>query len=152
MNRKRWIIGLFSIMSLLSCSGERPPQVGTEPPQLAACPDSPNCVSSLSAQTDSQHFITPLSYQGTLAQAQADLLTVITSLPRTTVITIQPQYIYVEFTSLVFRFVDDVEFLLIAEQPLIHVRSTSRLGYSDFGVNRQRVETIRRHFEALNHR
>ncbi len=145
-------MGLASILSLLSCSGERPQQVNTKPPQLAACPNSPNCVSSLSAETDSQHFVTPFRYHSTLAQAQAHLLTVIENTPRTTLVTTQPQYIYAEFTSLVFRFVDDVEFLFMPEQQLIHIRSASRLGHSDFGVNRKRVETLRRHFEALNHR
>lgn len=143
-------MGLCSFLSLVSCSGVRPPEVNTE--QLAACPDSPNCVSSLSAETDHQHFIPPLYYQSSQAEAQAHLLTVIENLPRTAVMTAQTQYVYAEFTSLVFRFVDDVEFLFIPEQQLIHVRSASRLGHSDFGVNRRRVETIRRQFEALNHR
>ncbi|WP_420597789.1 DUF1499 domain-containing protein [Neptuniibacter sp.] len=72
---------------------------------------------------------------------------------RATVTETEGNYIRVKFVSLIFRFVDDVEFLILEKGPnevLIHVRSASRLGYSDFGVNRKRVEKIRSRFSELN--
>jgi uncharacterized protein (DUF1499 family) len=60
----------------------------------------------------------------------------------------QGNYLHVEMRSLMFRFVDDVEFSLAASAGLIHVRSASRVGYSDFGVNRKRVERIRAAFDS----
>ena len=62
----------------------------------------------------------------------------------------EERYIHTEFTSAFFRFVDDVEFLLDDGTRTIHVRSASRVGYSDFGVNRRRVEELRSRFDALN--
>ena len=72
---------------------------------------------------------------------------IIASLPRTQVVSHTNEYIHAECTSLIFRFVDDVEFLLDEEKYLIHVRSASRVGYSDLGVNRKRIETIRQQFQ-----
>jgi len=68
---------------------------------------------------------------------------------RARVVTEDGCYIHVEFTSFVFRFVDDAEFLLDEAVKTIHVRSASRIGYSDLGVNRKRVEMIRSRFDAI---
>jgi uncharacterized protein (DUF1499 family) len=67
------------------------------------------------------------------------------SLPRTKIITETPTYLYAEATSKVMRFVDDVEFLFADEAEIseVHVRSASRKGYRDFGVNRERIEQVR---------
>jgi uncharacterized protein (DUF1499 family) len=73
---------------------------------------------------------------------------IIAGLPRTRIISVDERYLHVEMTSAFFRFVDDVEFLLDPEAGVIHVRSASRLGYSDLGVNRKRIEGIRASFEA----
>jgi uncharacterized protein (DUF1499 family) len=78
-----------------------------------------------------------------------DLKTVIQNLPKTKIITETENYLYAEFTSALMGFVDDVEFLLDEEQKVIHVRSASRLGQSDLGVNRQRIETIRANIREL---
>jgi uncharacterized protein (DUF1499 family) len=113
--------------------------------KLAPCPDSPNCVSSQSS--DSSHFVEPLSYPDSRAKAKTRLLEIIESMPRTQIISSTPLYIHAEVTSLLFRFVDDVEFLFEEESNLIHVRSASRIGYSDLGVNRKRIEGIRQRFQ-----
>ncbi len=110
-----------------------------------ACPSSPNCVSSQSSDTD--HFVDPLVYRGTLEGAKAQLIQVLTSLPRTKIVKEEPAYLRAESTSLIFRFTDDLEFAFDDIQKLIHVRSASRVGYSDLGANRKRVETIRRRFQ-----
>ncbi len=112
--------------------------------QLQPCPQSPNCVSSQS--TDAEHFIEALAYQGSIEEAKARVIQEIASLPRTRIVENEPTYLHVECTSLIFRFTDDLEFAFDDTQKVIHVRSASRVGHSDLGANRKRVETIRQHF------
>ncbi len=128
-------------MALFSFSGTRPSNIGVTNGNLLDCPNSPNCVSSQS--TDAEHKIAPLTYTGDPAKALADLKAVIANMPRTKIITAEGNYLYAEFTSSLMGYVDDVEFYLNADQSLIEVRSASRLGQSDLGVNRDRVEAIR---------
>ena len=116
---------------------------------LPPCPSSPNCVSSVEG-TDQAHFVPPLRYQGTAEDAKARLLTILHTMPRTRVVTDEAWYLHAECTSLVFRFVDDVEFWFHEREPIIHVRSASRIGHSDFGVNRKRIEHIRTRFQSLS--
>lgn len=130
-----------TLASLFSFSGTRPTTLGVQEGKLAACPPSPNCVSSQSE--DSTHQIDALTYGSTPEEAMAKLKTVIQSLPRTQIITEGEDYLYAEFTSQLMGFVDDVEFYLDRSSNTIQVRSASRLGESDLGVNRDRVETIR---------
>ena len=108
---------------------------------LSPCPSSPNCVST-QAQ-DESHAIAPLRYQKTRAEAKEALKAIIRSLPRTKLVEEDDTYLHYEFTSLLLRFVDDVEFLFDAEAKTIHFRSASRSGYGDLGVNRRRMEEIR---------
>jgi uncharacterized protein (DUF1499 family) len=77
-----------------------------------------------------------------------ELTVIVQTFPRTSVITVSDSYLHAEFTSLIFRFVDDVEFVIDNDAKVIHVRSASRLGTSDLGVNRKRVEEIRRLWNA----
>lgn len=114
--------------------------------KLAAPPKSPNCVSSQADPSDAEHHIAPLSFDGDVAKAKAKLLAIVGSMPRTAVQTEDEAYVHVTFTTRVFRWVDDVEFLFDADAGLVHVRSASRTGYSDMGVNRKRVEAIRQVF------
>ena len=81
-----------------------------------------------------------------VAEAQARLKQVLLNEPRTRIVKEEGGYLHAEARSFLFRFVDDVEFMFDADQQVIHVRSASRLGYSDLGVNRRRVERIRRAF------
>jgi uncharacterized protein (DUF1499 family) len=108
---------------------------------LSPCPSSPNCVST-QAQ-DESHAIAPLRYQKTRAEAKEALKAIIRTLPRTTLVEEDDTYLHYEFTSLLLRFVDDVEFLFDDEAKTIHFRSASRTGYGDLGVNRRRMEEIR---------
>lgn len=114
--------------------------------RFAPCPDSPNCVSTQAPPTDNTHAIAPIAYTGEREAAQQRLLAVIQAMPDTTIITAEREYIYVEFRSRLLRFVDDVEFYLDDTAKLIHFRSASRLGRGDLGVNRRRMEEIRRRF------
>jgi len=80
---------------------------------------------------------------GSTESVSATLLQVISNLPRTEVITSEGDYIHATFTSQIMGYIDDVEFLIDADAGVVHVRSASRLGHSDLGVNRARVEEIR---------
>jgi len=113
---------------------------------ISPCPNSPNCVSSAPG-TDREHFVEPLHYTGTLDKSKAHLLAIIHAMPRTRIVGNDSYHLHVEYTSLLFRFVDDVEFWFDPEAPLIHVRSASRIGYSDLGANRKRVDSIRSQLE-----
>lgn len=127
--------------------GKRPTNIGVNSGKLAPCPNSPNCVSSQSQ--DIQHKIEPLTYKSAPQQAMANLKTVIQNMERTKIISETDNYLYTEFTSKLMGYVDDVEFYLDPTANIIHVRSASRLGKSDLGVNRQRVETIRAKLNEL---
>ena len=118
--------------------------------KLSPCPSSPNCVSSLNS--DRKHAVEPLRYRGSRDDARQRILAVLNSLERARVVRSENDYVHAEFRSRIFRFIDDVELYFAEEDGLIHVRSASRVGYSDLGANRKRVEHIRRAFEAMTHR
>ncbi len=132
---------------LVGCTGIRPDNLGVRDGKLAPCPSTPNCASSQS--TDAEHAVAPLPYTGPAGPAIDDLKKIILAVPRTRIIAEQHGYLRAEFSSLIFRFVDDVEFY--ANEPLqrIEVRSASRLGRSDLGVNRKRIEEIRARLQEL---
>jgi len=132
------------VLLCAACAGSAPPPGGGSAPR--PCPSSPNCVSSRT--TDEAHRIEPLFFAGTAAEGLAAIRRVVLALPRTRIVDEAPGYLRAEFTSLVFRFVDDVEFAADEAAGVIHVRSASRVGSSDLGVNRRRVEDIR---ERLKH-
>lgn len=115
---------------------------------LAPCPTSPNCVSSLEPESDHEHYIAPFRFTGDPAAAWQRLKAAVLTEKRVTVVAEQANYLNAEMRSLLFRFTDDVEFSLHTGSGVIHVRSASRKGYSDFGVNRKRVERIRTVFES----
>jgi uncharacterized protein (DUF1499 family) len=126
--------------------GKRPPDLGVTGGRLKPAPKSPNAVSSQAE--DVQHKIAPLSYQTLQVQAIETLAKIIEATPRTHIITRSTDYLYAEYESALLGFVDDVEFYFEPRTKLVQVRSASRLGYSDFGVNRARVEDIRRRLAA----
>ncbi len=108
---------------------------------LRPCPSSPNCVSTQAR--DEGHAIAPLRYKKPRAEAKEALKAAVATLPRVTLVEEDEFYLHYEFTSLLFRFVDDVEFLFDAAAHIIHFRSASRTGYGDLGVNRKRMEELR---------
>jgi len=117
---------------------------------LRPCPSSPNCVSSLAVASDSIHFIEPFKFEGPSEAAWNALKLAVLSLPRVTIVKESRAYLHVEARTLLFRFVDDLEFKLVDSEGVIHVRSSSRLGYGDLGVNRKRMEKIRERFLQVN--
>jgi uncharacterized protein (DUF1499 family) len=138
---------LMSILSsiLAACAGERPDNLGIRDGRLTECPGSPNCVSSQTV--DERHRMAPLVFSDDPAPAFARLKQTLVGRGDTTIIEERPGYLRVEFRTTLF--VDDGEFLLDGQQRLIQVRSASRLGYSDLGKNRSRLEEIRQQFNSL---
>ena len=127
------------LLTLLSCASN-PPKVQLVDGKLRPCPKSPNCVSSESDSASSR--IEPLTFQGPPEKAWNDLKETTREMGGK----IQEEhegYLWATFTSKVFRFVDDVEFRMVSADGIVHVRSGSRVGYSDLGVNRRRVEKLR---------
>lgn len=112
---------------------------------LPPCRRTPNCVST---QTDDpSKLMEPIPYSGPLAAARERLLAVLRALPRTRIVLEEPGYLKAECRSRLFRFVDDVDLLFDDQAKLIHFRSAARLGRRDFGVNRERMDEIRRQFQ-----
>jgi uncharacterized protein (DUF1499 family) len=132
------------VVYAVSLLARRPPNLGVKNGQLAPCPASPNCVCTHAE--DDEHAIEPLRFIGTPAEAMAKLKQALDMLPRKQVVTETPDYLHVECWSLIFRYTDDVEFLIDGPIQTIQFRSASRIGRSDFGVNRARMEAIRKAF------
>ena len=124
-------------------SGKRPDYLGFKDGNLPRCKRTPNCVSSQADPSDREHYIAPIPFKGGALEAVAAVRKAVESLPRATVIRQEANYLYAEFRSKVMRFVDDTEFAFDEKAGVIHVRSASRLGRRDFGVNRARIEEIR---------
>ena len=122
--------------------------LGVNNSHLAACPASPNCV--VSQDGDAKHAIDPITYHVDREQAKETLLKVLTVVPRTEVIEKTDSYIHALSKSRIFKFVDDVEFYFPDDGKVIHMRSASRVGESDLGVNRRRMEQIRLAMEDLD--
>lgn len=127
-----------------------PPNLGVRDGQLAPCGRAPNCVSSQADEP--QRAVAALEFSGDPTEAFGRLEQLIASMPRTRIVSREGNYLHAEFTTRLLRFTDDVEFLLDENAGLIHVRSASRVGHSDLGTNRRRVETIRRMFGATQTR
>lgn len=145
MNRIFFLL-VFLHLLVLGCSGAKPLNLGVTEGRLASCPSSPNCVSSQGE--DETHKMEPWAYHTSLAQAKEKILDILRSMPRAKVVTVEENYIRAEFTSRLFRFVDDVEFYFDDTDNVINFRSASRVGYSDLGVNRKRMEEIQERFES----
>lgn len=137
---------LVSVILLTGCSGTMI-NLGINEGRLQPCPKTPNCINSQSG-TEGQK-VQPINYTGAQKEAHERLLQIIKTEKRTKILTVHGNYIRVEFTSALFRFVDDVEFYFPEGQEgdgVIHVRSASRVGHSDLGANRKRIERIRSKF------
>ncbi|MBI5909804.1 MAG: DUF1499 domain-containing protein [Betaproteobacteria bacterium] len=125
-------------------SGTRPDNLGVHDGRLAPPKRTPNNVNSqVDRNADPEHYIEPLRYRGDARKAWETLHNIVSGMPRVKVVQSEPNYLYAEFTSKLMGFIDDTEFYLDEKAGVIHVRSASRLGRRDFGVNRERIEYIR---------
>ena len=111
---------------------------------LSPCSKKSNCVSSL--DTERRRFVEPLPFSGSAKAAKTGLLKVLASMKGAQVIKTDEHYIHAEFVSPVFKFVDDVEFLIDEVSHTIQLKSSSRVVFYDFGANRKRIKLIREHF------
>ncbi len=125
----------------MSCAGRRPDNLSTAGSMLRPCPSSPNCVCSDDAEPN--HWIAPFALLIPPDEAWVVAVEVVEQLPRTTILSRTDQYLHAECRSPTWGFVDDLELSLRSGTFEIAVRSSSRIGYGDMGVNRERVETIR---------
>jgi uncharacterized protein (DUF1499 family) len=131
------VAGLY----LLSMTSSRPDNLGVTNGKLAKCPDSPNCVSTQA--DDEAHRMDAIPMSGNNEAIVAKIKSVIqTDFPRARLVSEMNNYLHFEFTSAIFRFVDDVEFLVDDKGSVVNFRSASRVGHSDLGANRKRMEKI----------
>lgn len=128
-------------------TGNPPADIGIHNNQLLDCPDSPNCVSSNAK--DDEHFIAPIEYTADRDAVRDKLVAIIKNQPRTEIIAQTDDYILVEFTSKLMGFVDDAEFYFLPDDQGIALRSAARMGESDLGVNRRRLEQFRLALQSL---
>jgi uncharacterized protein (DUF1499 family) len=135
------ILIMISSTSLFACAAAAPTDLGVNQMRLAPCPPSPNCVSSDSE--DPARAVEPLRLAGPPADAWQYVFDEVSQLPNTKIVTREPQYLHAVCSSSLFDFADDFEFHLREDEGIIAVRSASRIGYSDLGVNRRRVEHLR---------
>ncbi|MDF1552348.1 MAG: DUF1499 domain-containing protein [Deferrisomatales bacterium] len=137
---------LLCVLPILSCSGARPPGLGVSGGGLSPCPSSPNCVSS--DAPDEGHRVEAFVLAVAPDAGWRAVREEVAALPRTTVVTEQPNYLHAQCASAVFGFVDDLEVHLPEGSAELAVRSASRVGTSDLGVNRRRVERLRETLRA----
>lgn len=151
---KKAAVGALALVALIVAFGvykslTLPEDLWSPAGAFPACPARPSCVSS--AATDDVHRIDPLAYSGTMQAARERLERVVRAMPGATILTATPEYLHVLFVTPVMRFHDDVELLVQPEgstEGRIQVRSRSRFGYGDRGVNRARVEALRAAFSG----
>ena len=124
-------------------SWKRPENLGVKAGRLAPPKRTPNCVSSQADPADAEHYIGPIPFKGTSAEAMSAVRKAVEAMQGSTVIRQDGGYLYAEYRTPLMKFVDDVEFLHDEKAGVLHVRSASRLGRRDFGVNRARVESLR---------
>jgi uncharacterized protein (DUF1499 family) len=140
---------IYGVIVIFNLFTKPAAELGVKNAELAPCPDSPNCVSSQAEPSDDTHYIQPLDIPAdqklSIRQVTDQLCELVDNMPRTNLITSTDDYLRFEFTSAIMRFVDDVEFYVTHD--CIHVRSASRIGRSDLGANRKRIEKIRSAWE-----
>lgn len=126
--------------------GGRPSTLGVNDGKLSGPKATPNSV--LSEGVDSGHpaYVAPIPFSGDPQAAIARLGTIIQALDRVTIVRADADYMHVEFRSKTMGYIDDFEARVDSQANVIHVRSASRLGRRDMGINRARVEMIRRKF------
>ena len=144
MKTKQFLI-MGILMSLVGCAGSRPDNLGISGDLLRDCPKKPNCVSTTS--TSDKNKIDPISTSDSPVISMQKLTSIVQSMPGASIIEASTNYLRVEFKSSIFGFVDDVEFFQADGKSQISMRSASRMGYSDLGVNRKRMEQIRASYQ-----
>lgn len=133
-------------MPLVSIPGKRPGNLGVKKGRLAPCPSSPNCVSS--DARDVGHRVEPFAIAAPAARTWEVVRQTVAAMPRTRIVSDTGEYLHAECSSPLLGFVDDLELHLRPVEGILAVRSASRVGYSDLGVNAGRVETLRERLQT----
>ena len=147
-HRSRWrrklvllpLIVIFG-MYFLSYTAPYPENLGVVDGQLSGLPDTPNCVSTQTSDTDRK--MEPIQIPTGESNMMTRIAEAVKSMPRARIVKQDSHYLHAEFTSLIFRFVDDVEFLIDDTERVVHFRSASRVGHSDLGANRRRMTLLK---------
>ena len=129
-------------------SGKRPDNLGVKQGRLAPCGRRLNCVSSQAAPGDAQRSVAPIPFKASAVDALAAVRRAVESMQRATVVRHEGNYLHAEFRSRLMGYVDDVEFTYDDKAGVLQLRSASRLGRRDYGVNRERVEALRARIEG----
>lgn len=137
-------VGVVAIM-VAARNAESPVPLGVSDGKLAACPDSPNCVSTQA--TSELHSLAPLPYTIETDRVRSAALEVLQGQPRMTLLREEPTYLHALFRSPTMGFPDDFEIFIDEQARLIHFRAAARMGRGDMGVNRNRAEQVRRELE-----
>ena len=140
----RFATALLTVSLLSACASTRPSGLGVNDGQLASCPSEPRCVSSQAPIDDTRHNIADFIIITKPGEAWTQLNEIVAAMPRTEIIESQADYLYAEVTTPILGFVDDLEFYYDRADNTIQARSSARIGYFDGGLNRNRVEQIRR--------
>lgn len=138
------LVGLVGIgvgIGPMGCGGRMPEKFDHPAGRFTACPESPNCVSSFAR--DEGHGIDALEIDGPAAEAWEALEVELAARSRVEIVHRDEGYLHAVFTTRLMRYRDDVEFQLDTQSGEIQVRSASRVGRSDLGANRARIESIR---------
>lgn len=137
------------LLAVLTLAGVSACGLGSNPLRpdgpLADCSGAPHCISSRATEADRR--VAPLRYTSRRHVAQRVLVDLVAELPGARIVRNEPGYVHAEITTPILRFVDDLEFEILPDS-IIHLRSSSRIGYYDFDVNRERIETLRTQFNA----
>lgn len=129
---------------ILAKMAKQPTNLGVQNGQLTPCPGSPNCVTTQSNHPSSK--MEAIAYEGTLADNMTKLKNVIEQFSKTNIISEKENYLHVTFGTPIFNYIDDVEFYFDDANKLLHFRSASRIGYSDMGVNKKRMQKVTARF------
>jgi len=132
---------------IVTVISQRPDNLGVRDGQLAPCQPYPNGVCSQASDEDEVHAIAPIPFQGSPQEAKERIIDILQDMPRMTLVASEPHYVHAELKTAGFGYIDDVEFLIDEKQGVIHFRSSARVPYYDFQVNRKRMEEIRAAFE-----
>ena len=143
-----WFWGASSVVLAQESEKSMSDNLGVTNGVLTPCPTSPNCVCSQCPPEDTRHFITPVQYTVSDEALMEVVLNLLGETPRTRIVTASKNYVHAECKSLIMRFIDDLELYIDSNKKLLQFRSASRIGYSDLGVNRKRVEDFKQRLLA----
>ena len=139
------IAGVVAVAAWYLKPDPKPGPLGLDQGALRPCPESPNCVCSLASDG---HAVAAFQLAVPWVDARGKIVSALSGMTGFKVVKVEDDYLHLECRTLLMRYVDDLELHWDAKAGLLHVRSASRVGYSDLGANRKRVEAVRSNFRA----